>query len=406
MTGRFSKEYDMQNVRLNMFRHGKGARCTLLIGLLLLLVAATSATGRTISVPGNAPTIKGAMIKARAGDIILVACGTYRESNISVKPGVALWSGTLQPDCVTIDAGGKGRCLLFSGADSTTSIVGFTLSGGVARGPGVSGSGGAILCEDSSPRITGCILSNNTADRGGALAAFGLRGPRLENCRLTANEARNLGGAVHWAAETGSLQGCALVDNHAQSGGGAFSGHGGRVAVSDCLVQNNSAGNTGGGLSLVGTEATISRSVLAGNVGGLAGGALACRESSPVLRQCTLHANEADGDGTVLSLTRSDPTFEACLITGSGRLLVEATDSRPVMRQSNVFADGGQPWLGLLASQQQTSGNLAADPRYCEAAAGDFHLRAGSPCLAGNGSPRIGALGQGCGAQFPADVVD
>jgi len=374
--------------------------------LFLLSFMTIAASARTISVPGNSPSIKGAMIQARAGDIILVSCGTYREANIQVKPGVSLWSGTLQPDCVTIDAGGQGRCLLISDADSTTSVAGFTLRGGQVHGAGTEGWGGAILCVNSAPRITRCIMTGNSADHGGALAATGRRGPRLEMCQFTANTAALQGGAVHWTAAAGSFLGCTLLDNHAALRGGAFSGQDGQITFDRCLLRSNSAGNVGGALSLNRTDALVQGTVLAGNQGGLSGGALACRETSPVLRQCTLHANEADGDGSVLSLFRAHPRLDGCLITGSGDRLVAATDSRPLVTRSDVYGHQDQRWPGVLADLQNAAGNLTTDPLYCAPAAGDFHLRASSPCLAANGGPGIGALGQGCGAQFPPEGLD
>lgn len=374
--------------------------------LFFLTVITTAADARTISVPGDSPSIKGAMIRARAGDIILVSCGTYRETNIQVKSGVSLWSGTLQPECVTIDAGGQGRCLQFNDADASTSVAGFTLRGGQVQGAGKDGWGGAILSVDSAPRITRCILTGNRADRGGALAASGVRGPQLEMCQFTANVAGIQGGAVHWTAATGSFVGCSLLDNHAARRGGAFAGQDGQVTFDNCLLRANSAGNVGGALSLERTEALLNRTVLAANQGGLSGGALACRESSPVLRKCTLHANEADGDGSVLSLDRAHPTLEGCLVTGSGDRLVAATESRPIVTQSDIYGHRSQGWPGILAELQNAAGNLAADPLYCAPAAGDFHLQAGSPCLTANSGAGIGALGQGCGAKFPPDVLD
>ena len=397
-----------------IMRHARVPQTSLAIGpwasgwvcLIVLTMLTGVVSARTISVPGNSPSIKGAMIQARAGDIILVSCGTYREANIQVKPGVSLWSGTLQPDCVTIDADGQGRCLLFSEADTTTSVAGFTLRGGQAHGSGIAGWGGAVLCVDSAPRITRCIMTGNRADHGGALAATGRRGPRLEMCELTANEAESQGGAVHWSAANGALVGCTMQRNHASLRGGAFSGQDGDIVFESCLLRDNSAGNVGGALNLHRTDALLQGTILAANQGGLSGGALACREASPVLRQCTLHANEADGDGTVLSLDRAHPTLDGCLVTGSGERLVAATDSQPVIRQSNVFGHQGSQWPGILANLQTGAGNLAADPLYCAPTAGDFHLRANSPCLAGNGGAHIGALGQGCGSQFPPDVLD
>ncbi len=378
----------------------------------LVLMTTAPAAARTISVPGNAPSIKGAMIQARAGDIILVSCGTYREADIRVKPGVSLWSGTLQPDCVTIDAGGQGRCLIFSNADSTTNVVGFTLRGGKASGNDDQGRGGAVFCDNSAPTLTRCNFVDNTAEKGGALATSGQRGPLLKQCRFERNEASKMGGAIHWTSAGGSLQGCTLVQNHALFNGGALAAQDGRIRLSDCLIRLNSAGNTGGGFSFHRTDAVVLRSVLAENLGGLAGGALSCQDASPTFRHCTFHGNDADGAGTVLSLDRANPSFESCVITGSGSLLVEATDSRPTLTGSNVMPTGAPgatvppQWPGILAQQQESAGNLAVDPRYCAPEAGDFHLQNDSPCLALEGSGHIGALGQGCGAQFPADVVD
>ncbi len=379
------------------------------IACALFLVPPSSA--RTISVPGNAPSIKGAMIQARSGDIILVSCGTYRESDIRVKPGVSLWSGTLQPDCVTIDAGQQGRCLIFSDADSTTNVVGFTLRGGTAPQSGGQspGYGGAVLATNSAARITRCNFTGNSAQYGGALAATGQRGPVLKQCRFDRNEASASGGALHWASNSGSLRGCTLVLNGAQVDGGALTVFEGRLGVSNSLMSRNSAGNFGGALSLTRAEATVTGTVMAANMGGLAGGALACRESSPSFRHCTLHGNDADGDGTVLALKASNPVFESCVITGSGRQIVEASDSQPRIAGSNLMvhsSDQPMTWPGILAPLQASAGNLAVDPLYCSPETGDFHLQDRSPCLAQSGSAQIGALGQGCGAQFPRDVVD
>jgi hypothetical protein len=72
---------------------------------------------------------------------------------------------------------------------------------------------------------------------------------------------------------------------------------------------------------------------------------------------------------------------------------------------TDVFGNVGGDWEqvpGMLGVE----GNFSADPFFCDPDAGDFALRADSPCLAGNhpdgaSCDRIGAAGLGCYAAFP-----
>ncbi len=197
------------------------ARLRLTLAASLLSLSAAGAT--TIAVPGDAPTIARGLALARPGDRVLVACGTYREHDLVIPAGVSLWSGTMQPGCVVIDAGGAGRVLICEGVDSTSTIVGFTLTGGRALGEGDAGRGGAVLCRNGSPRLSKCVLRGNSARDGGAVAVVGSGRPVLSDCRLWGNEAQNAGGAVVWRGVLGGrLEGCELRDNTAGSAGGAL----------------------------------------------------------------------------------------------------------------------------------------------------------------------------------------
>ena len=89
---------------------------------------AAGAGAATLAVPGDEPTIGRALARARPGDVVLVACGTYREHDLVLPAGVSLWSGALDPACATIDAGGRGRVLVCDGVDTTSSIVGFWIT--------------------------------------------------------------------------------------------------------------------------------------------------------------------------------------------------------------------------------------------------------------------------------------
>ncbi|MFT5232197.1 MAG: putative outer membrane repeat protein [Candidatus Krumholzibacteriia bacterium] len=339
------------------------------------------------------------MIKARAGDIILVSCGTYKEYDILVKPGVSLWSGTLQPDCVTIDAGGRGRCLVLSSADSTTSIVGITFVGGRSIGS-EDNQGGAILCEDSAARFTRCSFRNNSAISGGAVAVIGSQGPQFESCDFTDNEAQ-VGGAIVWRASSGDFSKCTFASNSAESSGGAIATTAGRLDIFDSLFSSNESGNSGGAVSLTATESQIEDSIFFANQGGIAGGAVASAQSEVSFRQCTFHANDTDGHATIFSSQDSNPVFDHCLFTGSANPMFTGDSSAYLITRTNILPLDGEPWPAIISELAGTAGNLALDPLFCAPETGDLHLRDNSPCLPSSNSQQIGALTKGCGAHFP-----
>ena len=107
-------------------------RCLVLVLLIAsgTLVPVADGVARTITVPGDMPTIARAAASADSGDVVLVSCGRYRETDIRLTNGVNIWSSTLQPGCVTIDGRGRGRVFVIEDCDSTTSLFGFTIIGG------------------------------------------------------------------------------------------------------------------------------------------------------------------------------------------------------------------------------------------------------------------------------------
>jgi predicted outer membrane repeat protein len=210
--------------------------------LICLCLLPPLSQAKTLSVPESAPTIKGALIKAKPGDIVLVSCGTYQEHDIRMKPGVALWSGTLQPGCVTIDAQGQGRHFIMADADSNTALVGFTLIGGDATNLEQS-LGGSILLTNSSPHISNCVFKSNTAENGGAISTDQKSNPLFANCAFENNHALAQGGATHCRGKA-VFRHCSFEKNTALMGGGLALMPGSDVVVKGCSLRENSAGNT------------------------------------------------------------------------------------------------------------------------------------------------------------------
>jgi hypothetical protein len=295
-------------------------------------------------VPTDAPTIQAGIDSALARDTVQVTCGTYYEHNIAMKSGVYLRSETGEPDCVTINGSQAGPVIRCDGVDSTATIEGLTITGGYYD------PGGGITCTQSSFRIIRCIIKNNIASASKA-------GPPLSS---------DSGGRPEGPT--------AVVPG---SGGGMACRYSSPV-ITDCIISGNSANIDGGGISCYGSSPRVIGCTVTGNQGGDEGGGFSCH------------------GGTSL-------TVENTIITSSIRGEAISCDgtSSAVLTCSNVWHNAWGDWVGCIAGQQDANGNISENPWFCDAAGGDYHLRANSPCASAGSPPGcdlIGALDAACGS--------
>jgi hypothetical protein len=137
---------------------------------MLLLALVNTAAGATLYVPGDSNTIQAAIDVAADGDEIEVAPGTYLEAIDFGGKAVRLYSSG-GPAVTTIDASGLHSSVVTcrSGEGSTTIIEGFTVTGGTGTSIGGYTNGGGMLNEYTSPTVTNCIFTLNSAWRGGGM---------------------------------------------------------------------------------------------------------------------------------------------------------------------------------------------------------------------------------------------
>ncbi len=348
-------------------------------------------------------TIQAGVDAAVDGEVVWVGAGTYTNggrgaigtvhNRVVIDKPITVQSAD-GPESTRIDGLDRDRCVyLANGA----TLSGFTLTNGAsvryAEGNPYDGGGGGAYCE-SDTMATNCIFANNHANyRGGGVYGGGT----LVDCTLIGNRSDWLGGGATYArlirclcrdnfagmsgggVDECTLSNCTVSDNTGPYGGGAVN-----CTLDDCLIQNNEASARGGGV----LGGTLQRCVVRGNRSGGAaeavlnnclvvgnysvtpgGGALDC-----TLVNCTVVDNVATDGGGVYGGTASN-----CIVYGN------AASNAPNHANAAFSFSCTTPDPG-------GTGNVANDPRFADAGAGNYRLAADSPCRdAGDNGAVLGA---------------
>ena len=309
---------------------------------------------RILAVPSHYSTIKAAIDAAVAGsgDVVVISPGEYDSNpgdvNLTIsKPGIIIRS--IDPNDPTIVASTVIDCHLavrafeFKGIqDSNTTIAGLTIRNGRAKGfngnpgdpcspaptAGQDGTGGAILCTNSSPTILNCVLDGCSAVGGnagepngnpsGAAPGSGygggiyadaasapiIRGTEIIACRVSAGVATNTprtfgkayGGGIYLQKRTAA--GGAVIED---------------CIISGCVADSNNQGEAlGGGIyhGLANSQVAIRRTQVIGvNVADRGGGGIYIAPGGKglLLSDCDISFNVAGGAGGGILYTSGDP---------------------------------------------------------------------------------------------------
>jgi hypothetical protein len=208
------------------------------------------------------------------------------------------------------------------------------------------------------------------------------------------------GGAIRLDGVSPVIRNCVFYQNTATDGGGVAIYAGSNPAITDCVFRENTAGNSGGGSNLHTSSATYTRCVFINNDAASMGGGVRSTEAHFTFVECTFYGNEASFGSGVEVRYNSSVILQRCIVSNGqrGRAAIYCSSSTATLSCCNLYDNAGGDWIGCIADQADTNGNMSENPLFCDAASGDLTLAASSPCLIAGTCGRIGALDEGCPA--------
>jgi len=258
-----------------------------------------------IRVPSDVPTIQSAINVASAGDIVLVAPGTYFENIDFIGKAITVTSESGPQDTI-IDGGNAGSVVrITSGVGRNSVLNGFTLQNGRSTGIRIAGS----------PTITNNVIKNNLGCDGGGIGISD-GSPLIQLNTITNNDivcVRGSGAGISMRGSSAEILDNVISDNGTGSflgirGGGIFIlglGATNLAIIKRNIIRGNSIGDgQGGGINMeIGTKALIVQNLIIGNKAGAGGGIWSTADNgvSPIVNN-TIADNDAIDNGSGIYL--------------------------------------------------------------------------------------------------------
>jgi parallel beta-helix repeat protein len=303
-----------------------GKAAALLVFCLLAWFSPTTAeAGSTIHNVRVNGDIQAAIDGASNGDTIQLAAGQY-DITTTIDPGgkqvtiIGTVDGNGDPTSV-LDGGnpvggtsGVRVLICQNGETSATVFENLVIQNGYTSGDG----GGMYNRASSSPTLTNCTFTDNSATQGGGMCNFPNSSPALIDCTFTNNSAAFGGGMVNISSSSPALTNCTFTNNLATSNGGGMTNFSSSPTLTNCTFTSNSADDDGGGMANhYSSSPTLINCTFTNNSAYRGGGMYNHNSSSPTLTGCTFTSNSADYGGGMYNISSSSPTLTDCNFCGN-----------------------------------------------------------------------------------------
>ncbi|MBI5787499.1 MAG: hypothetical protein HZA78_01400 [Candidatus Schekmanbacteria bacterium] len=361
-------------------------------------------------------TIQNAIDNAQNGDVIIVNSGIYSEALNFKGKKIEVLSQNGAESTIIDGQNRMGAIKFASGEKSDTILSGFTIRNGFAS------DGGGIYCYNSSPTISDCIITSNTAgESGGGIACLWGAKPKISNCIVVFNSAASGGGIAVVDRADCIISECTITSNTAGKNGGGIlirraspqikktkiinnsaSAYGGGIylevtalaQISNCQIKGNSSAHYGGGIACIQqANPKISKNVISHNMA-QDGGGIFCAYAAPLIGNCLLAENSTAYGGGISCTDRSAPDIFNCTLINNkasvygGALSLSFSNLRIINSiiwnntpesQKGIFSVGSV--LNIAYSDVKGGwpgeGNINTYPYFSDG----YRLRSESPCI-------------------------
>ncbi len=378
----------------------------------VLLFIGPSFAQNTINVPGDQPTIQGAINAANNGDTVLVAPGTYYE-NINFKGKAITVTSSAGAAQTIIDGGGIAPVVTFdTNETSSSTLSGFTLQNGTSTFNSLY-TGGGVFVYFTSPTIKSNIIQNNTSCGGAGIGVY-YGSPVIQGNTIQNNSTAACSGGGGQGISVGGPSSAQIIGNiirnntisHGICGGISIGGESSPSLRNNTINGNvagaiGDSGTVGGGLCILNLSlptslpgrAVIVQNLIYGNSiygGPVRGGggiyAFVAAGAQPTFVNNTIMGNSSASQGSAVYITGYDDQaqfFNNLLIGADGTNAVYCDGSYdqtpPSFTNNDGYSATGTGFQGTCLGEVGANANISADPLFMNRASGDFHLQITSP---------------------------
>ncbi|MCL4741296.1 MAG: hypothetical protein KJZ54_03745 [Phycisphaerales bacterium] len=324
-------------------------RMTPVLCVASMIAVCGHAAAADINVPGDVPTIQGAIEIAADGDRVLVSPGVYHERINLLGKSITVES-TDGASVTAIDGGGDLGWVVFINGGATDAVLRrFTVTGGFGD---KDGNGGGVRIHGSNATIEACILADNAGVLGGALSIKS-GGATVIDSEFLDNRAL-LGAGIHAEYSDLVVQNGRFDGNETKSHGGAVAVLAGSARLTGSVFTDNAALNAGFGGAIFVNHADIDLSGLTfdGN-----GRAEQSGHNSWII---------STGGGGAIYTTNANGRIEASRFT------------------NNVAAFGTALYIAAGGTVEIVNNIIAKNAKFCECGTGALYTNTSKPLVVNN----------------------